>query len=132
MKKYVFMIIGAAVIAMAMSASADEGRTETITEETNQEELLIAPAPTSDELLIAPSPDAVVEHDAEDGERTIDETINTPENYNENTGEEKLDSAFGSSGTEDEPSNHNILVQFVLIVGTAVALLIALIYIRKK
>jgi len=135
MKKYaIIMIIGAVVIAMTISASADETRPELRTEEIDQEDLIISPAPTSEDLIIAPNPDTVVEHDAEDGERTIDDTSITPDPYDGDNEEEIIDSAsaYGTVSSDSESSKYGVGVHVFLVIGAVAVLLIALLVLRKR
>jgi len=145
MKKYVIiMIIGAAVIAMGISASADE---EKLIERINSREVgpedgsinepIIEPViydEINDEIIIAPNPDTVVEHNTEDGKRTIDDTIISPNPYGGETGEEIIDSAsaYGAASSDSVSSKYDVGVQVFLVVGTVAVLLIALIVLRKR
>ena len=141
MKKYaIIMIIGAVVIAMTMSASADENRPELRTEEIDQEDLIISPAPTSEELIIAPNPDTVVEHDAEEGERTIDETIIAPDPYDGDIEKEILEndeivdssSAYGAVSSDSKSSKYGVGAQVFLVIGAVIVLLVAFLVLRKN
>jgi len=139
MKRYsIIIIFGAAVIAITISASAEEERTEIGTEEIEIEDLLISPAPETEELVIAPSPDESVEHEAEDEERTIDDTVISPEPYDVTIQEdipennEIIDSAKGSLDSESKTSKAGFGTQLVLVIGAVVFLLIAFLVLRKK
>ena len=145
MKKYVIMmIICAAVISMTMSASADneipiqriatrevgseDGLiNEPIIEEVSYEDI-------KDDLIIAPNPDAVVTHNAEDGERTIDDTVILPDAYDGENEEEIVDSTsiYAAVGSDEKTSKDSSGVSVLLVVGTVGFLLIAFLIVSKK
>jgi hypothetical protein len=145
MKKYLIMIIIAAtVFAMTMSASADNMNPiqritsrEVGSEEGLINEPIIEPVSyedVKDDLIIAPNPDTVVAHNAEDGERTIDDTIISPEPYNEECEEELIDStsAFGTLISEGDSSKNGVGVHVLLVIGAVGLLLISLIILKKR
>ena len=145
MKKYaIIMIIGAAVIAINISVSADEAKPiqridsvevgsedgiidEAIIEEVSEDEI-------TDDLIIAPNPDATITHDAEKGERTIDEQVISPEPYDGENIEEMIDSeaALIAVGTGDGQEKTNSAIPVILVLGAAAVILIALIAIRRN
>ena len=140
MRKYVIILmIGAAVISMTMSASADgENPLQRIdSREVGSDnglinEPIIEPVSYDEEtggLIIAPNPDAVIEHNAYEGERELE--IQILENNEEN---ELVDSSatYGAVKSNSETSKYGAGTQATLVVGAVIALLLAFIVLRKK
>jgi len=133
MKKYVLiMIIGTAIFAMNMSVNAEDLDTiqridskEVSSDDGLIDEPIIEPVEYNEEgedLIIAPNPEAVIEHNAEDGERSIDDLEN----------EELIDSALGDVDSKVGLDNKSLGIQLILIVAVVAGLFIALIVFRKK
>jgi hypothetical protein len=123
-KTMMIMIIGAVVIGMGFSASAEEDiLPERMNEEASVEgeELLIAPNPDSEEpLVIAPSP-------------TDEGDVDTQISENQESGE--LVDATGSYATTAKETNSEKLdigVQAVIIAGTVFVLLMTLLFLKRK
>jgi len=143
-KTIMIMIIGAVVIGMAVSASAEEEiLPRPIDEEipVDSDDLAIAPNPNAEPLIIAPNPDATISHNADEGERGLEEPVIAP-NLDDTIGiteegdSNELIDTVGTCTTSEEESQTSgipIGVQGVVIIGAVVALLVALvIYKRNK
>lgn len=118
------MIVGAVVIGMGLSASAEEERIpEKINEDlaVDGEELLISPNPESEEsLVIAPSP-------TEEDEVVIQILENQESN-------EILDAAGSDveSSKEVKTAGFDVGIQAVIIAGTVFVLLTVLLVLKRK
>jgi hypothetical protein len=123
-KTIIIMIVGAVVIGMGLSASAEEER---IPQKINEdlaldgEELLISPNPDSEEILvIAPSP-------TEEDEIVI-QILENQES------DELLDTAGSDAKSSEEikTAGLDVGIQAVIIAGTVFVLLTALLVLRRK
>jgi len=143
-KTIMIMILGAVVIGTAVSASAEE---ETIPRPVSEEipvgsdDLIIAPNPDAEPLIIAPNPNVTISHDAEEGERGLEEPVIAPNSDDRidimENGEssEIIDTAgtYAAVGKESQTSSITIGAQGAVIIGAVFVLLAALvIYKRKK
>jgi len=139
MKRYtIILIFGAAIIAMAISVSADEERPEMKTGEIESDDIVVSPESETDDLIIAPNPDNIVEHNAEDGERKIDDKVISPNPYDVTIQEdipdnnEIVDSAKGSLDSDGKTSKSGFGTQLSLVIGAVVVLLVVFLAFRKK
>ena len=129
-KSIILMIIGAAVIGMSLSASAEE---DVLPREINEE----IPV-ESDDLIIAPNPDATIEHDAEDGQREMEEPIIAPnENVDvlEDDASSEIVDATGSYAALSTESNSAKTVpglNVLIVIGAVGFLLFAFILLKIK
>ena len=142
MKNYLLLIIvGAAVLGMTLSASADREDLihGIVSKEVGSEdgpigEPVIEPIcidDLPDDVIIAPNPDAVVEHDADDGERSGEDMVIAPAPHTQETGEESIDTsaATGSVGIQIVNGSG---AQVVVVIGALVVLILCAIVARKK
>ena len=132
-KTIMIMIIGAVVIGMAVSTSAGE---EVLPRPVSEE----IPV-DSDDLIIAPNPDATISHDADEGERNLEEPVIAPNSddtidiMEDGESNEIIDTAetYAAVGKESQTSSITIGAQGAVIIGAVFVLLVALvIYKRKK
>ena len=138
------MIIGAAVIAISISVTADDTNPlqrinkveagsedgnigEPIIEEVTQEDL-------TEDLIIAPNPDATITHYAEDGERTIENTQIIDEPRDEDHKKEMIDSesTLIATFTDDGKTKNDSAIPAILVIGAAAIILTSLIFIRRN
>ena len=142
-KTMMIMIIGAVVIGMAVSASAEEEiLPRPVSEEipVDSDDLVIAPNPDEEPLIIAPNPDETISHDADEGERGLEEPVIAP--YSDDTidimedGEsnELIDTAgtYTAVGKESQTSSITIGAQAAVIIGAVFVLLVALVIYKRK
>ena len=131
-KTMMIIIIGAVVIGMAVSASAEEE----ILPRPVSEEIPV----DSDDLVIAPNPGETISHDADEGERGLERPVIAP--YSDDTidimedGEsnELIDTAgtYAAVGKESQTSSITIGAQAAVIIGAVFVLLVALVIYKRK
>jgi len=143
-KTIIIMILGAVVIGMAVSASAEEEiLPRPVSEEipVDSDDLIIAPNPDAEPLIIAPNPDETISHDADEGERGLEEPVIAPNSddtvdiMEDGESNEIIDTAgtYAAVGKESQTSSITIGSQAAVIIGAVFVLLAALvIYKRKK
>jgi len=143
-KTIMIMILGAVVIGMAVSASAEEEiLPRPVSEEipVDSDDLIIAPNPDAEPLIIAPNPDATISHDADEGERGLEETVIAPNSddtidiMEDGESSEIIDTAgtYAAVAKDSQTSSVTIGAQGAVIIGAVFVLLAALvIYKRKK
>ena len=142
MKKYIIlMMVGAAVLGMTLSASADgeEMVREIVTREVGSHdspigEPIIEPVcidDLPDDVIIAPDEEMIVWHCAQDGERSADDLVISPAPYNGDLEQEtiKTSSAIGSVGIETVKTSG---FQLVVMSGTVIVLILGFLVMRKK
>ena len=141
-KTMMIIIIGAVVIGMAVSALAEEEiLPRPVSEEipVDSDDLVIAPNPDEEPLIIAPNPDETISHDADEGERGLEEPViapySEPDILEDGESNELIDTAgtYAAVGKESQTSSITIGAQGAVIIGAVFVLLVALvIYKRKK
>ena len=135
------MIIGAVVIGMAVSASAEEEiLPRPVSEEipVDSDDLVIAPNPDEEPLIIAPNPDETISHDADEGERGLEEPViapySEPDILEDGESNKLIDTAgtYAAVGKESQTSSITIGAQAAVIIGAVFVLLVALVIYKRK
>ena len=136
------MIVGAVVIGMAVSASAEE---ETLPRPVSEEipvdsdDLVIAPNPDEEPLIIAPNPDETISHDADEGQRGLEEPVIAPNSddmidiMEDGESSEVFDTAgtYAAVAKDSQTSSVTIGAQAVII-GAVFVLIAALVIYKRK
>ena len=136
------MILGAVVIGIAVSASAEEEtlpRPEREEIPVDSDDLVIAPNPDEEPLIIAPNPDETISHDADEGERGLEEPLIAPNSSDmidimeDGESSEIVDTAgkYGAVAEDSQTSSAAIGAQAVII-GAVFVLIAALVIYKKK
>jgi len=152
MKKTMMMlIIGTAIFGMTvLTAVADDEKAPLIREQINDEEIPEIQQITSKtvvhdgngEPLIAPAPDLTIDHDAEKGERSIDNIVGedcdqtTPHILDLENEELIVDTSYLSGTTLEEEKetekNNSQGLEAIITLGVVGTLAIGLIFVYKK
>ena len=140
-KTMMIMIIGAFVIGIAVSASAEEEiLPRPVIEEitVDSDDLVIAPNPDEEPLIIAPTPDETISHDADEGERDLEEPMIAPYSEQDIIEDDESNEIIDATGTyaavgkESQTSSITIGAQAAVIIGAAFVFLVALVIYKRK
>ena len=140
-KTMMIMIIGAVVIGMAVSASAEEEiLPRPVSEEipVDSDGLVIIPNPDEEPLIIAPNPYETISHDADEGERGLGEPViapySDPDILEDGESNELIDTVGTYAAVEKESQTSGITIgaQAVVIIGAVFGLLVALVIYKRK